>query len=106
MAGGLAEPASILRSVVAYALGSGYTESAMLSVRCAPVDGAPMSERDLLLALGQVLPPGTPPELASAAVALIADCNPERCFDDGLELMLAGLESRSSSGPSAQVAAG
>lgn len=91
-AGGLAEPASVLRPVVAYALGSGYTESAMLSVQCAPDARQAMSEREVLLALGQALPPGTPPELASAAIALIADCNPERCFEDGLELMLAGLE--------------
>lgn len=93
MAGGLAEPAAVLRPLVAYALGSGYTESAMLSVRCGPADRAALSERELLLALGQALPSGTPPELASAAVALIADCNPERCFEDGLELMLAGLRS-------------
>ncbi len=92
IAGGLAEPAAVLRPVIAYALGSGYTESAMLSVQCAPAARQSMSEREVLLALGQALPPGTPPELASAAVALIADCNPERCFEDGLELMLAGLE--------------
>jgi hypothetical protein len=30
-------------------------------------------------------------ELASAAVALIVKCDAERCFEDGLELMLAGL---------------
>ncbi|NJD29952.1 MAG: TetR/AcrR family transcriptional regulator [Chloroflexi bacterium] len=92
MAGGLAEPATVLRPVVAYALGSGYTESAMLSVQCAPAARQAMSEREVLLALGQALPAGTPPELALAAVALIADCNPERCFEDGLDLMLAGLE--------------
>jgi AcrR family transcriptional regulator len=91
IAGGLAKPAAVLRPVVAYALGSGYTESAMLSVSCAPDARQAMSEREVLLALGRALPAGTPPELASAAVALIADCNADRCFEDGLELMLAGL---------------
>lgn len=104
IADGLAEPAAVLRSVVAYALGSGYTESAMLSVSCGPDDRAPQSDRELLLALGRALPAGTPPELASAAVALIADCNPERCFEDGLDLMLAGLEAAGK--PSPAVSAG
>jgi TetR/AcrR family tetracycline transcriptional repressor len=99
IAGGLAEPATVLRPLVAYALGSGYTESAMLSVSCAPDARQTTSERELLLALGQALPAGTPPELASAAIALIADCNPERCFEDGLDLMLAGLEAAGSSSP-------
>ena len=99
MAGGVLEPAAVLRPLVAYALGSGYTEAAMLSVSCAPDARAALSERELLLALGQALPAGTPPELASAAVALIADCNPERCFEDGLELMLAGLKLRLGSRP-------
>ena len=71
----------------------------MLSACCAPDARAALSERELLVALGQALPVGTPPELASAAVALIADCNPERCFEDGLELMLAGLKTRIGSQP-------
>jgi hypothetical protein len=66
----------------------------MLSVSCPPEGRAAQSERELLLALGRALPAGTPPELASAAVALIADCDPDRCFEDGLELMLAGLAAR------------
>jgi TetR/AcrR family tetracycline transcriptional repressor len=98
-AGGLTEPAGVLRPLVAYALGSGYTESSMLSVSCPPDARAAQSERELLLALGRALPAGTPPELASAAVALIADCNADRCFEDGLELMLAGLASRLKSPP-------
>jgi TetR/AcrR family tetracycline transcriptional repressor len=106
MAGGVAEPAAVLRPLVAYALGSGYTESAMLSVQCAPDARAALSEREMLLALGQALPAGTPPELASAAVALIADCNPERCFEDGLELMLAGLKSQIESAPISQPSRG
>lgn len=98
--GGLSAPAAILRPLVAYALGSGYTESTMLSVSCGPASPQAMSERDLLLALGQALPAGTPPELAAAAVAVIADCNPERCFEDGLELMLAGVRAAGDSSAS------
>jgi hypothetical protein len=90
------------RPLVAYALGSGYTESAMLSVQCGPNVRAALSERELLVALGQALPAGTPPDLASAAVALIADCNAERCFKDGLELMLTGLKGQIGSTPSTQ----
>ncbi len=90
-AGGLPEPARVLRPLVAYSLGSGYTESTMLSGRCDLRDWPTASERDRLIALGQTLSPGTPPELTAAAVALIADCSPDRCFEDGLALMLAGL---------------
>ncbi len=90
-AGGLAEPASVLRPLVSYGLGTGYTESTMLGVQCPPGESRQLTERELLLAVGQALPRGTSPELASAAVSLIADCNPDRCFEDGLELMLAGL---------------
>lgn len=96
-AGGLAEPAAVLRPVISYALGTGYTESTMLGVQCAPGQSGALSERELLLALGQALPAGTAPELASAAVSLIADCDPDRCFEDGLELMLAGLSARTAS---------
>lgn len=94
-AGGLSEPASVLRPLIAYALGSGYTESTMLGVNCAPADGGVRSERELLVSLGQALPPGTSSASASAAVAMIADCDPERCFEEGLELMLAGLAAKS-----------
>lgn len=90
-AGGLSEPAAVLRPVISYALGTGYTESTMLGVECGPGDSRVLSERELLLSLGQALPTGTPPRLASAAVAMIADCDPDRCFEEGLELMLAGL---------------
>ena len=102
-AGGLHEPAAVLRPVISYALGTGYTESTMLGVQCAPGESAALSDREMLLALGQALPAGTPPELASAAVALIADCDPDRCFEDGLELMLAGLNAKTGLGIAGQL---
>jgi hypothetical protein len=45
-----------------------------------------LSERELLLCLGQALPLGTPPELSSATVAVIAECDSDRCFEEGLHL--------------------
>lgn len=56
-----------------------------------PGDRRTLSDREVLVYLGQALPPGIPPALTDAAVTMIADCDPDRCFDDGLELMLAGL---------------
>jgi AcrR family transcriptional regulator len=88
---GLEEPATLLRPVLLYALGTGSAEVAMLGAGCAPVPDRRPTEREVLLSLGQSLPQGTPPELADAAVEMIADCDPDRCFDDGLELMLAGV---------------
>jgi hypothetical protein len=63
----------------------------MLGVQCGPIDSQPLSQRELLLNLGQALPPDIPPSLAQAAMVMIADCDPDQCFKDGLELMLAGL---------------
>jgi TetR/AcrR family tetracycline transcriptional repressor len=90
-AGGLREPAAVLRPILSYAVGYGCAERSMLGVRCEPEQGQALSERELLLHLGQALPPATPPELASAAAAMIADCDADRCFEEGLELMLAGF---------------
>ena len=93
-AGGIREPAAVLRPVLSYAAGYGYTERSMLGVQCEPTQTS-MSERELLLSLGQALPPATPPELASAAAAVIAECDADRCFEEGLDLMLAGLAATS-----------
>jgi TetR/AcrR family tetracycline transcriptional repressor len=90
---GLDEPASVLRPVLFYALGTGNAEVAMMGQACGYDPNRTYTEREVLLSLGQALPAGTPPELASAAVEMIADCDPDTCFADGLELMLAGLPS-------------
>jgi Tetracyclin repressor-like, C-terminal domain len=71
----------------------------MLGVQCEPDQGRALAEQELLLSLGQALPPATPPQLASAAVAMIADCDPDRCFEEGLELMLAGLAASPGTSP-------
>lgn len=96
-AAGLDQPAAVLRSVLAYGLGAGSAEVAMLGVACQSDRNRRYTEREVLLSLGQAIPPGTPPDLAAAAVELIADCDPDRCFHDGLELMLAGLATRTES---------
>ncbi len=85
------EPAAVLRAVLSYALGYGYAEISMLGVQCGPLDSQTLSQRELLLYLGQALPPDIPPSLAQAAMVMIADCDIDQCFEDGLELMLAGL---------------
>lgn len=92
-AGGVEDPAAVLRPVVSYAAGYGYAERSMLGVRCEPDQSQRLSETEILLNLGRALPPSTPPRLADAAVAMIADCDPDRCFEEGLDLMLAGLAS-------------
>lgn len=90
-AGGLDEPAAVFRPVLFYALGTGNAEVAMMGQACDLDQTRSYTEREVLVSLGQALPQGTPPELASAAVEVIADCDPDTCFTDGLELMLAGL---------------
>jgi hypothetical protein len=92
-AGGVRDPAAVLRPVLSYAAGYGHAERSMLGVQCDPAEASAMSQREVLLYLGQALPPGTAPELASAAVAMIAECDADRCFEEGLDLMLAGLRS-------------
>ncbi len=91
IAAGLDQPAAVLRSVLTYALGASYAEVAWLGVACEPDRNRRYTEREVLLSLGQAIPQGTPPELTAAAVEMIADCDPDRCFNDGLELMLRGL---------------
>jgi TetR/AcrR family tetracycline transcriptional repressor len=96
-AAGLKEPAVVFRPVLSYALGTGYAEVAMMATACEPAQGRRYSDQEVLLYLGQALPPRTSPELAAAAVEMIADCDADRCFGDGLELMLAGLAASGSS---------
>jgi len=72
------------------------TESATLGLPCRPGEGAARSEREMLVALGQAEPAGTPAQLAAAAASRIADCDPDRCFEDRLGLLLAGLRATES----------
>jgi TetR/AcrR family tetracycline transcriptional repressor len=90
-AAGIEEPAALLRPVLLYALGTGNAEVSMLGVEAVRGERRAVTEREVLLYLGQALPAGTSPALAEAAVAMIADCNSDRCFEDGLEMMLGGV---------------
>ena len=49
-------------------LGTGYAEVAMLGVACEPAQNRQYTDREVLLHLGQALPPGAPPQLAGRAV--------------------------------------
>ncbi|HZD58259.1 MAG TPA: TetR/AcrR family transcriptional regulator C-terminal domain-containing protein [Anaerolineales bacterium] len=98
---GAREPASVLRSVLSFALGYGYAEISMLGVQCGPLDSRTLSQRELLLYLGQALPSNLPRRLAEAAMVMIADCDSDQCFEDGLDLMLAGLATSTDTGRTA-----
>jgi hypothetical protein len=68
--------------VLTYALGTGNAEVAMLGVACEPtgVAATPTGKYSSTWA-----------RPCHQAVEMIADCDPDPCFTDGLELMLAGL---------------
>lgn len=38
------------------------------------------------------MPAGTPPHLAEVAIALWAECDPDVCFESGVELILKGAD--------------
>jgi AcrR family transcriptional regulator len=90
------DPASILRPLLSYAMGYGHAENTMLGVQCPPATGQNLSREEVLLYLGQALPEDTSPPLAEAAKAMIADCNFDQCFEDGLDLMLSSISSHAS----------
>jgi len=82
--------AEVLRSVVSYSVGYGLQEISLLAVPGTPVQGEGAG-REFLVALGQSLPAGTPPHLIETAIALCADCDPDACFEFGLELIVQGV---------------
>jgi TetR/AcrR family tetracycline transcriptional repressor len=82
--------AQVIRTLISFSTGYGLAE-----LTCLGVPGlenrALMSERERLLCMAQGLPPGTPPHLADAAIAIYAECDPDACFESGLDLILAGV---------------
>lgn len=84
--------AEALRTLVSYGIGYGLAELTCLGVPGITETKKRPSERELLLSLGQALPPGAPAHLADAAVAVYADCDADLCFESGLQLILQGLE--------------
>jgi AcrR family transcriptional regulator len=81
-----------IRTLVSYGIGYGLAELTCLGVPGTRERKKRPSERELLLSLGQALPPGTPPHLADAAVAVYAECDADLCFESGLQLILEGLK--------------
>lgn len=50
----------MLRPVLSYAAGYGHAERSMLAAQCEPPQTEALSEQEVLLYLGQALPPATP----------------------------------------------
>ncbi|HBY99235.1 MAG: TetR/AcrR family transcriptional regulator C-terminal domain-containing protein [Ardenticatenaceae bacterium] len=90
---GFAEPraAEILRTLVAYGIGYGVME-----LSCYSLTGLqeydPLSQRERLVRLGQLLPRGIAPRLTQVAMTMCVECEPEADFEFGLDLLLQGLE--------------
>lgn len=82
--------AEVIRSVVSYSVGYGLQEVGYPAIPQLSGQGA-TAGREFLVSLGQALPIGTPPHLVETAIALCADCNPEDCFEFGLELIVGGV---------------
>jgi AcrR family transcriptional regulator len=82
--------AEVIRSVVSYSVGYGLQEVGFPAIPQAPDSGA-TAGREFLVSLGQALPAGTPSYLVDTAIVLCADCNPDDCFEFGLELIVGGV---------------
>ncbi|MGH2452403.1 MAG: TetR/AcrR family transcriptional regulator [bacterium] len=83
--------AEILRAVMSYSLGYGLAELTCLGVPGIQERRRARSQRERLACLAQALPLDTPPDLAETAVAVLADCDPDACFESGLNFMLQGV---------------
>ena len=82
--------AEVIRSVVSYSVGYGLQEVGFPAIPQTPGRRA-TAGREFLVSLGQALPAGTPAHLVETAIALCADCNPDDCFEFGLELIVGGI---------------
>lgn len=82
--------AEVIRSVVSYSVGYGLQEVGYPAIPQLSGQGA-TARREFLVSLGQALPIGTPPHLVETAIALCPDCNPDNCFEFGLELIVGGV---------------
>jgi AcrR family transcriptional regulator len=78
-----------VRSVFAYAMGYAVTELGLLAPQSGESGQAP-SDIELLVRIMQAVPRGTPPRLIEVA-ATVCNCDVDRQFTFGLDLMLLGL---------------
>lgn len=86
-----ARAAEILRTLVSYGAGYALAELTCLGVPGTEGRSTPLSEREILVCLGQALPPDTPPHLVETAIVMNTGCDADACFDTGLNLILQGL---------------
>ena len=82
--------AEVIRSVVSYSVGYGLQEVGFPAIPQTSGQST-TGGREFLVSLGQALPAGTPSHLVETAIALCADCNPDDCFEFGLELIVGGV---------------
>jgi TetR/AcrR family tetracycline transcriptional repressor len=82
--------AEVIRSLVSYSVGYGLQEVGLPAIPRTPAQST-AAGREFLVSLGQALPAGTPSYLVETAIALCADCNPDDCFEFGLELIVGGV---------------
>lgn len=83
--------AEILRTLFSYGAGYALAELTCLCLPGAQQPAAPLSEREILVGLGQMLPPGTSPDLVETAIVMHTGCDADVCFETGLDLILQGL---------------
>jgi TetR/AcrR family tetracycline transcriptional repressor len=85
--------AQVVRSLLSYAMGYG-----LLELTCCGEPGLEewerMTERERLLCMARGLPEGIPGHLIDAAASIYAECEPEACFESGLELFIAGVSAQ------------
>jgi AcrR family transcriptional regulator len=81
-----------VRSVFAYAMGYAVTELGLLVPQSGESGQAP-SDIEMLVRIMQAVPRDTPPRLIEVA-ATICNCDMDRQFTFGLDLMLSGLASQ------------
>jgi TetR/AcrR family tetracycline transcriptional repressor len=79
-----------VRSLCAYAMGYGISELYCFGAWRADAGQPDANVTDVLLWLGRILPPRTPPRLVDAAVS-VCDCDPDGDFEAGLDMALRGL---------------
>jgi AcrR family transcriptional regulator len=82
--------AEVLRTIMAFSTGYGLAEVTCYALEDAEEWPPVESERDLLVAIAQFLPPGTPPRLVDLAASLWAATDAEATFESSIDLILAG----------------
>lgn len=78
-----------LRTVAAFALGCAVCEQSCFGPTPPPEEE---TERQRLLRIGRALPPEAPDRLVTTAIEVCGDCDADRLFTDGLDLILRGSE--------------